>query len=112
MLSLVGPDSPTTYGVPDLVDIVRLIDARLDERQKDLGAENGRADLSFIGHSMGGFVVTNAVRILSDVFSPAAATTSRSAIASVFAQGRRRYLRSGSEGRHGCDRSDRARLRR
>jgi pimeloyl-ACP methyl ester carboxylesterase len=62
----------TTYGVPDLVDIVRLIDTRLDERQKDLGAENGRADLSFIGHSMGGFVVTNAVRILSDVFSPAA----------------------------------------
>jgi Alpha/beta hydrolase of unknown function (DUF900) len=62
----------TTYGVPDLVDIVRLIDARLDERHKDLGAVNGRADLSFIDHSMGGFVVTNAVRILSDVFSPAA----------------------------------------
>ena len=61
----------TTYGVPDLVDIVRLIDARLDERQKVLG-KNVRADLSFIGHSMGGFVVTNAVRILSDVFSPAA----------------------------------------
>ena len=27
----------TTYGVPDLVDIVRLIDARLDERQKIWG---------------------------------------------------------------------------
>jgi hypothetical protein len=65
----------TTYGVPDLVDIVRLIDARLDERQRELGKENVRADLSFIGHSMGGFVVTNAVRILTDVFSPAAMPT-------------------------------------
>ncbi|NJR51228.1 MAG: hypothetical protein HC780_18285 [Leptolyngbyaceae cyanobacterium CSU_1_3] len=29
-----------------------------------------RIRLSFIGHSMGAFVVTNAVRILSDVFDP------------------------------------------
>jgi esterase/lipase superfamily enzyme len=29
-------------------------------------------DLSFIGHSMGGFVVTNAIRALSDVFAKGA----------------------------------------
>lgn len=57
----------TNYGVPDLVDLIRQIDEKLDGK---LGGK--RADLSFIGHSMGGFVVTNAVRILSDVFSPAA----------------------------------------
>jgi alpha-beta hydrolase superfamily lysophospholipase len=61
----------TTYGVPDLVDIIRLIDGRLETKFKVVGRTGSRADLSFIGHSMGGFVVTNAVRILSDVFSPA-----------------------------------------
>jgi pimeloyl-ACP methyl ester carboxylesterase len=62
----------TTYGVPDLVDLVRLIDDRLAQRLQQMKRGKLRADLSFIGHSMGGFVVTNAVRILSDVFSPAA----------------------------------------
>lgn len=57
----------TNYGVPDLVDLIRQIDQDLDGK---LGGK--RADLCFIGHSMGGFVVTNALRILSDVFSPAA----------------------------------------
>ncbi|HYA79808.1 MAG TPA: hypothetical protein VED87_02615 [Methylocystis sp.] len=57
----------TSFGVPDLVDLIRQIDQKLDGK---LGGK--RADLSFIGHSMGGFVVTNAVRILCDVFSPAA----------------------------------------
>jgi pimeloyl-ACP methyl ester carboxylesterase len=58
----------TTYGVPDLVDIVRLIDQALQSKFENKGGQ--RVDLSFIGHSMGGFVVTNTVRILSDVFSP------------------------------------------
>jgi hypothetical protein len=68
----------TTYGVPDLVDIVRLIDASLDAKQPALAKEKDQkalenwVELSFIGHSMGGFVVTNAVRILTDVFSPVA----------------------------------------
>jgi pimeloyl-ACP methyl ester carboxylesterase len=62
----------TTYGVPDLVELVRQIEARLSKRQSDSRKAIVRAHLSFIGHSMGGFVVTNAVRILSDVFSPAA----------------------------------------
>jgi hypothetical protein len=61
----------TTYGVPDLVDLIRLIDGRLETKFKVTGSTGSCADLYFIGHSMGGFVVTNAVRILSDVFSPA-----------------------------------------
>jgi pimeloyl-ACP methyl ester carboxylesterase len=62
----------STYGVPDLVDLVRLIDSQLREKFDDEGRTDQRADLSFIGHSMGGFVVTNAVRVLTDVFSPEA----------------------------------------
>ncbi|MGQ0444860.1 MAG: hypothetical protein ACT4O2_06990 [Beijerinckiaceae bacterium] len=67
----------TTYGVPDLVNLIRLLDDQLSEKLESRpgGASDGngrRVDLSFIGHSMGGFVVTNAVRILSDVFSPEA----------------------------------------
>jgi pimeloyl-ACP methyl ester carboxylesterase len=56
----------TSFGVPDLVEIIRQIDKKLE-------AADGRrnfVNLSFIGHSMGGYVVTNVVRILSDVFSP------------------------------------------
>ena len=64
----------TTYGVPDLVDIIRLLDEALFEQQRQMGKTQVRADLSFIGHSMGGYVVTNVVRILTDVFSPAAMT--------------------------------------
>ena len=51
------------YGVPDLVEAVRALDAKLGE----VCGENG-VELSFLGHSMGAFVVTSAVRILSDVF--------------------------------------------
>jgi pimeloyl-ACP methyl ester carboxylesterase len=68
-----------TYGVPDLVDIIRLIDDRLETKFKDTGRTGSRADLSFIGHSMGGFVVTNAVRVLSDLFSPATQPKARAA---------------------------------
>lgn len=58
------------FGTPDLVELMRQIDHTLTkdapESEKDWG--KSRIKLSFIGHSMGGFVVTNAVRILSDVF--------------------------------------------
>jgi Alpha/beta hydrolase of unknown function (DUF900) len=75
------------FGVADLVELIRLLDSGLIARQaRDLEAANPdhpnvhkaaanqwhesprKVRLSFIGHSMGGFVVTNAVRILSDVF--------------------------------------------
>src|SRR5262249_25362643 len=66
-----------TYGVADLVDIIRLIDGRLETKFKAPGGIGCRADLSFIGHSMGSFVVTNAVRTLTDLFSPAAQPKTR-----------------------------------
>ena len=53
-------------GVPELVEIIRQIDKKLDDAKIQK-----RVQLSFIGHSMGAYVVTSAVRILSDVFDPA-----------------------------------------
>ena len=63
----------TNYGVPDLVEVIRQIDREAVQRLKGLGETEGpssrpRAALSFIGHSMGGLIVTNAIRVLSDVF--------------------------------------------
>ena len=64
----------TNYGVPDLVEVIRQIDREAMRRLRDLG-ETGKSSarqriaLSFIGHSLGGLVVTNAIRVLSDVFS-------------------------------------------
>ncbi|MBW4462686.1 MAG: alpha/beta hydrolase [Nodosilinea sp. WJT8-NPBG4] len=55
----------TNFGVPDLVEFMRQLDKAIVEIG---GLKGGRVKLSFIGHSMGGFVVTNTVRILSDVF--------------------------------------------
>lgn len=56
----------TQYGVPDLVEVIRQLDKALDTPR---GArQNKRVRLSFIGHSMGAFVVTSLVRILTDVF--------------------------------------------
>lgn len=59
------------YGVPELVDLVRKIDEAMYQRQN---SSDNNIGLSFIGHSMGAYVVTNAVRILSDVFSKASLT--------------------------------------
>jgi hypothetical protein len=79
------------FGVLDLVELLRQIDNALVERTADELFPNTASDeehrqavaktrgywqerssnkvkLSFIGHSMGGFVVTNVIRILSDVF--------------------------------------------
>lgn len=74
----------TNFGVPDLVEIIRYLDQAIyeiyqtKERQSSLAdgdaigapakTEINRVQLNFIGHSMGCFVVTNAIRILSDVF--------------------------------------------
>ncbi len=67
----------TNFGVPDLVELIRQIDQALlqaspgaDNSEKELYWQNDRIKLSFVGHSMGAFVVTNTVRILSDVFDP------------------------------------------
>lgn len=57
----------TNYGAPDLVQIIRAIDGELGNL-RGRGPRND-IELSFIGHSMGGFVVTNTIRVLSDVFA-------------------------------------------
>lgn len=70
----------SNFGVTDLVELIRQLDsAILNAPSEEVIAAAGAKDcteywsqrrikLSFIGHSMGGFVVTNTVRILSDVF--------------------------------------------
>lgn len=90
----------SNYGVPDLVNLVREIDDKLSKLPNARAAKSGddlagRVDLSFIGHSMGAFVVTNAVRILSDVFSPEAIAAMRSTdIPGSEGERRRREIRS------------------
>jgi len=66
----------TNYGILDLVELLRQLDQAVvradtsgafwDESQKVRGAKEIK--LSFIGHSMGCYVVTSTIRILSDVF--------------------------------------------
>lgn len=62
----------TNYGVPDLVEVIRQIDREATKLASERGGAEARRRiaLSFIGHSMGGLVVTNAIRVLSDVFNP------------------------------------------
>ena len=61
----------SNYGVPDLIQVIRAIDAEIVRQHREHGRIDPppRVQLSFIGHSMGGFVVTNAIRTLSDVFA-------------------------------------------
>jgi hypothetical protein len=58
----------TNYGVPDLVQVIRAIDSEIARLRGD-GPSTNDVQLSFIGHSMGGFVVTNTIRVLSDAFA-------------------------------------------
>jgi pimeloyl-ACP methyl ester carboxylesterase len=55
------------YGVLDLIEFMRQLD-RAVMHQVDHQWQRPRIRLSFVGHSMGAFVVTQVVRILSDVF--------------------------------------------
>lgn len=59
----------THYGVVDMVTFLRELDHLMHRRFGDV-THRKRVKLSFIGHSMGAFVTTNLVRILSDVFDP------------------------------------------
>ena len=80
----------TNFGVPDLVELIRKLDNAIIlqtaqdicHEKPDISEEKAfqeaveywdrerakKIKLTFIGHSMGGLVVTNTVRILSDVF--------------------------------------------
>ena len=71
----------SNYGTTDLVELIRRLDQRIHERRefcatgdaalKDIDA-NSSIQLSFIAHSLGSEVLTQAIRILSDVFDPQA----------------------------------------
>ncbi|MGA9601479.1 MAG: hypothetical protein WBS22_14740 [Methylocystis sp.] len=70
----------TNYGVPDLVEVIRQIDLEVSNlvdssEYAETRSKRRRIALSFIGHSMGGLVVTNTLRVLSDVFDPEVITT-------------------------------------
>ncbi len=52
--------------------------AEFQDAAKYWNRENPRIRLTFIGHSMGGFVTAQVIRILSDVFDPAAIGDSQS----------------------------------
>jgi pimeloyl-ACP methyl ester carboxylesterase len=54
------------YGVADLIELIRQIDRTVSQSRP----HGPRIKLSFIGHSMGAFVVTQTVRTLADVFDP------------------------------------------
>lgn len=53
----------TYFGTPDLVELVRHLDRFIGEYHP-----NKKVKLSFLGHSLGCSVITNAIRILCDVF--------------------------------------------
>lgn len=59
------------YAVLDLVELIRQLDQAILKSNDDQPLEP-RVKLNFLGHSMGCFVVTNTIRILSDVFDPEA----------------------------------------
>ncbi|MBW4471411.1 MAG: alpha/beta hydrolase [Stenomitos rutilans HA7619-LM2] len=81
----------TNYGVLDLVELIRQLDQAVSEKL-DLTeplSKDRRIKLSFIGHSMGCFIVTNTIRILSDVFDTSSiAQNPPSEIGRVFSLGR------------------------
>ena len=72
-------DRAANYGVFDAVELVRWMQVILDEILLELDPQAnerlklcpdfyGRANLSFIAHSVGCFVATHTIRVLSDVF--------------------------------------------
>jgi hypothetical protein len=76
-------DRAANYGVFDAVELVRWmqvileeilleLDPQANECQKQCPDFYGRANLSFIAHSVGCFVATHTIRVLSDVFDKSA----------------------------------------
>ncbi len=59
------------HGVPDLVQFFRVFDYCIKINPsiaENNTIKNNRINLSFVAHSMGAFITTNLIRILSDVF--------------------------------------------
>ncbi len=73
----------SNYGVHDLVELLRTLDLHLQS------SGNNHIKLSFISHSLGSFLITNVIRILSDVFNPASINKTPDAkIGNAFCLGR------------------------
>jgi hypothetical protein len=58
----------THYGVPDLIQFFRVFEYLIKQLDQTKLYPKNSIKLSFVGHSMGGFVTTNLIRVLSDVF--------------------------------------------
>jgi hypothetical protein len=56
------------FAAPDLVEFVRDLDGALQNAEITLGS-GGRVKISFLAHSLGCSITTNALRVLSDVFA-------------------------------------------
>jgi hypothetical protein len=63
------------YGVLDLIELMRQLDRAVMQQVQGQWEPRARIRLSFIGHSMGAFVVAQVVRILSDVFDARSIST-------------------------------------
>jgi hypothetical protein len=63
------------YGVLDLVEVIRQLDRAVMQQSQGQWPTDRRIKLSFVGHSMGAFVVAQVVRILSDVFDTQSIST-------------------------------------
>lgn len=72
-------DRAGSFGVFDAVEMIRALHHLVQDSARQTGylerlqrGEARRISLSFLGHSMGTFVTTSLIRVLSDVFDPAA----------------------------------------
>jgi Putative serine esterase (DUF676) len=71
--------APSTTACLNLVEVIRQIDREASGTLvHTAGRARNRVSLSFIGHSMGGLVVTEAIRVLSNVFDKKAIRTTLS----------------------------------
>lgn len=55
------------FATPDLVDFIRDLDDAL--RNEEINVSGSRVKISFLAHSLGCSITTNALRVLSDVFA-------------------------------------------
>jgi hypothetical protein len=62
----------SNYGTSDLIELIRQLDKEIDEIQSASGEAGNKIQLSFVAHSLGCEVLTQTVRVLSDVFDPLA----------------------------------------
>lgn len=65
-------DRAAAYGAYDAVEMIRYLHELIGDLVKGKTDEHYRIELNLLAHSMGGFVATQAIRTLCDVFDPGA----------------------------------------